>query len=80
MKYFEYSEPYYALIKASTAEQANGIYVDTVADNPTSPVEVKERDALLRDIHGNGGYPLKDGVAEFFNDEPMLLLVDGALT
>ena len=87
MKFYEVSEPYYALLKAENIEEAIKEYTDTVgSDDGTLKDEIKEvhiYDAVLKYGRGKSEDGREISVNELFNDlispEPMTLLIDGSL-
>lgn len=85
MKYYEYNEPYYGLVKAETLEQSVELYTKDIADPSEMPIEISEKDALLAYLHGDiegdsiSAHELVELVNEFYEDGPGVLLVDGSL-
>ncbi|WP_373896363.1 hypothetical protein [Virgibacillus sp. CBA3643] len=88
MHYFEFENPYYALIRASSKEKAKGIYRRVVLNDDNEPIdEIKEvsRDyALLEFSRGekeNVKLPEIEQVLKHFamEDKDEILLIDGSL-
>ncbi|MCY8810582.1 hypothetical protein P8907_20890 [Bacillus atrophaeus] len=87
MKYFEVSDPYYALIKAYTKEKAMELYTDTVTDDDgelsDEMTEVGQVYAAIQHGRAPGEdkeiMPFKQVLEEISNDEEMVLLIDGSL-
>ena len=82
MKYYEYNEPYYGLVKAETLEQSNVLYTKIIVDEPEMPIEISEKDALIAHINGYvEGEPItiRELVEEFYESALGVLLVDGSL-
>ncbi|MFE1562735.1 hypothetical protein ACFW52_07835 [Bacillus velezensis] len=87
MKYFEVSEPYYALIKAYTKEKAMTLYTKEVADDDgelsDEMTEVGQVYAAIRQGRAPGEdkelMPFKQVLEEISNDEEMVLLIEGSL-
>lgn len=82
IKYYEYIEPYYGLVKAESLEQSNEFYEKIIADEPEMPIEISEKDALIAHINGYvEGEPvtIRELVEEFYESAPGVLLVDGSL-
>jgi hypothetical protein len=87
MKFYEVSEPYYALLKAENVEAAIKEYTQTVGeDDGTLKDEIKEvhpYNAILNYGRGKSEDGEEVSVKELFDDlispEPMLLLIDGSL-
>lgn len=85
MKFYEVNEPYYALIKAKSKENAVRIYDDNVADDgdELKISEVTETYAAIRHSRtlGEDGKPLsvKEMLEDITNDNEMVLGRDGNL-
>lgn len=88
MKFYEVNEPYYALIKAKTKENAMTIYTDVVADDEEGELaeNIKEVTGLYAAIrysrvNGEDGKPtpVKEDLDDLTNEEEMVLAVDGSL-
>ncbi|NMW01866.1 hypothetical protein HKK70_08815 [Bacillus safensis] len=87
MKFFEVSNPYYALIKASTKEKAIELYTKDSADDEgdlaNELTEVGALYAAMRYGRAPGEdknlVPLKEVLKDMTNDEEMVLLTDGDL-
>ncbi|MDO7908447.1 hypothetical protein Q5741_18765 [Paenibacillus sp. JX-17] len=87
MRYFEIIEPYYAMIKAETEEQAIEKYVEFVADDDGSlkdEIAELERDyalVLYSRCPAEDMRSMKtiDLLNEFQDEEPSVLIVDGSL-
>lgn len=88
-KYFEVSEPYYALIKADSGEEAEKLYNEFVADTDDYEdfqEELKEADrdyALLRFSRSRDEdgtlMEINDVLKIFSDDESNVLIIDGSL-
>lgn len=87
MKFYEVHYPYYALLKANDKKEAIQLYIKDVADDDGSlyeEIKEVERDYALA-IYSRA--KTEDGeevlISEILNDfqsnEPMILLIDGAL-
>lgn len=82
MRYYEYKEPYYGLIKATTITRANELYEEIIADSPETPSEINEREALAKHIDGFVEGPkisTTSLIDEFYEGSEGVLLVDGGL-
>ncbi|MCY7680166.1 MULTISPECIES: hypothetical protein [Bacillus] len=87
MKFYEVHDPYYALIKAKTKENAMTIYTDVVADDDgelsEEITEVTEAYAtiLYSRVNGedNNVIPVKEVLEHLTNEEEMVLIIDGSL-
>lgn len=87
MKFFEVHDPYYALIKAETKNDARCKYVDTVADDEgmlIEKIEEVDRDyavALYSRTKSEDGkvVPLVEILEDIKSNEAKVLIVDGAL-
>ncbi|WHX70737.1 hypothetical protein [Bacillus altitudinis] len=87
MKFYEVHDPYYALIKAKTKENAMTIYTDTVADDDgglsEEITEVTEAYAAIIYSRVNGEdnnvIPVKEVLEHLTNEEEMVLIIDGSL-
>ncbi|MEC1393673.1 hypothetical protein P9D26_10035 [Bacillus velezensis] len=87
MKYFEVSDPYYALIKAYSKEKAMKLYTKEVADDDgelsDEMTEVGQVYAAIRQGRAPGEdeefMPFKQVLEEISNDEEMVLLIEGSL-
>lgn len=86
MKYFKFTEPYFALIKAESEENAVKEYVDEVCDlddEASEPIEINEEEAatLIGKAVCEDGIPItSEEIAEIINsDTEEVLLVDGSL-
>ncbi|MGG2943040.1 hypothetical protein ABEO51_07945 [Bacillus safensis] len=85
MKFYEVNEPYYALIKAKSKENAGRIYDDNVADDGDKLAisEVTETYAAIRHSRtvGEDGKPLsvKEVLEDMTSDNEMVLGRDGNL-
>ncbi|AXF54605.1 hypothetical protein [Salicibibacter kimchii] len=78
MKYFEFIDPYYALIKAKDKTSACEVYERIVADEPTKPYEKTRNQALNAFLMDEDG-EFSELMREFNKDGEALLLVDGGL-
>lgn len=80
MKYFEFSEPYFALIKAKGYKKAMEIYEEVVCDIEDS-VEMKEISKMyaLEKCKKCEDYTEEDIINSFDDDLEILLLMDGSL-
>jgi len=84
-KFFEFSEPYYALIMATSEEEAKKVYVENVAEDE-GDLEFDEigRDYAIvkfsqaKDEHGNL-VPIDEILEQLQSKEPELLVIDGSL-
>ncbi|WP_107951325.1 hypothetical protein [Lysinibacillus parviboronicapiens] len=84
-RFFEFSEPYYALIMATSKEEAKKVYVENVADDEGDLefTEVNDYYAVARFAYGKG----EDGKQPPFNEileqlkgnQSELLLIDASL-
>lgn len=87
MKFFEVSDPYYALIKANTKEKAMNLYTEEVADDDgelsEEMTEVGKVYAAIWQGRAPGEdkelMPFKQVLEEISNDEEMVLLIEGSL-
>ncbi|KQU12070.1 hypothetical protein ASG46_05905 [Bacillus sp. Leaf49] len=87
MKFFEVSNPYYALIKANTKEKAMELYkkdsADDEGDLSKELIEVGDIYAAMRYGRAPGEdknlIPLKEVLKDITSDEEMVLLTDGDL-
>lgn len=87
MKFFEVHYPYYALLKANDKEEAMQLYTECVADDDGTlheEIEEVERDyALVKFSRGRSEdkkeIPIIEVLSNFQSNEPMVLLIDGAL-
>ncbi|MEK4789360.1 hypothetical protein [Bacillus sp. FSL K6-2971] len=88
MKFYEVHDPYYALIKAKTKENAMTIYTDVVADDEEGELaeNIKEVTGLYAAIRysrtvGEDGktIPFEEVLQDLTNEEEMTLLIDGSL-
>jgi hypothetical protein len=90
MKFYEFIEPYYALIKARDEEEATKYYIEIVAGEDEEFKEILEECELVSDYYavakfaqskGENGEMMKiDEILEVLeSDEPELLLIDGSL-
>jgi hypothetical protein len=87
VKYFEISEPYYALISANNFDEALRVYVECVSeDDGTLREELREVDhdyALVKYSRGvsENGEPqsISELLSEFRNGAAGVLLIDGSL-
>lgn len=84
MNYFEFSEPYYALIQAVSVDAAKAVYLKMVTDEiEAEPLEINRDRALIlfsRGIIESGETLSADELlAEFTDENNQLLLVDGSL-
>ncbi|MGE7750718.1 hypothetical protein [Lysinibacillus fusiformis] len=84
-KFFEFSEPYYALIMATSEEEAKKVYVENVAEDEGDLefTEVNDYYAVARFAYGKGEDgkqpPFKEILEQLKSDQPELLLIDGSL-
>ncbi|WP_080481701.1 hypothetical protein [Bacillus subtilis] len=87
MKFFEVCDPYYALIKGNTKENAMKIYIEGVADDEGNlskeMQEVSLDHAVKAYIHRTGfeqGYFFKDEISNNLKDrEEGVIVMDGHL-
>lgn len=88
MKYFEFKQPYYALLKAENEQEAKKLYNDMVADDDefiqANYNEISEEEAwkLYSDPKIQGEFEnetKEDMKANFYSKEADILLVDGNL-
>lgn len=87
MKFFEVSDPYYALIKANTKEKAMELYTKNVADDEgelnEEMTEVGEIYAVMRHARAlredKELLPLEEALKEITSDDEMVLLIEGNL-
>ncbi|MER2010700.1 MAG: hypothetical protein ABS939_25105 [Psychrobacillus sp.] len=85
MNYFEFEEPYYALVKAKDEKMAKEIYIEVVADldGDEDVIEVTSNYALamftLRMSETKELTSINDILAVFEDDESLVLLIDGSL-
>lgn len=87
MKFYEVHYPYYALLKANDKEEAMQLYTECVADDDGTlheEIEEVERDyALVKFSRGRSEdkkeIPIIEVLSNFQSNEPMVLLIDGAL-
>lgn len=95
MKYFEFKDPYYALIRAENQDEAIPIYTEEVVGEPEEgesylPTEILYHTALgkftstivetMSDIEREEDtYKLSDLMKEFRNPNNYILLIDGDL-
>lgn len=92
-KYFEFKEPFYALIKAECEKEAVGIYTEEIVgecdeDEMYIPVMIPYNTALGKfakviyetmSEEENDTYKLSDLMKEFANPNNYILLIDGDL-
>lgn len=90
MNFYEFSSPYYALIKAENEELAVQTYIECVAgeqnefDDLLDECEVKPSDyAIARFAQGKGEASGQNSIVEILeilrSDQPEVLLIDGSL-
>ncbi|WP_260852404.1 hypothetical protein [Bacillus pumilus] len=87
MKFYKVNDPYIALIKANTKENAMKIYKEEIADDDGSlsknMTEVTETYAAIRYSRANGEdnnvIPVKEVLEHLTNEEEMVLIIDGSL-
>ncbi|MCP9298353.1 hypothetical protein [Bacillus halotolerans] len=87
MKFFEVSDPYYALIKANTKEKAMKLYIEEVADDEENlskgMQEVSLEHAVKAYIHRTGfeqGFFFKDEITNNLKGrEEGIVVMDGHL-
>ncbi|NUI59275.1 hypothetical protein HUN88_05830 [Bacillus amyloliquefaciens] len=87
MKYFEVSDPYYALIKANTKEKAIKLYTEEVADDDGNlKEEIKEVGMLYAAVKHSRTItedqelsPISDVLEELQSNEERVLIMDGSL-
>lgn len=87
MKFYEVHDPYYALIKAKTKENAMTIYTDVVADDEEGELaeNIKEVTGLYaaakfsRIMEDKEFIPFEEVLEDLTNDGEMMLAVDGSL-
>ncbi|MHC2450284.1 hypothetical protein ACUXP3_000882 [Bacillus altitudinis] len=88
MKFYEVHDPYYALIKAKTKENAMTIYTDVVADDEEG--ELAENIKEVTGLYAATKYsrctgedkeliPFKEVLEDLTSDGEMMLAVDGSL-
>jgi len=80
MKYFEFVEPYYALIKAESKETAIDMYNEFVCDLDESLEirEVSEKEAWCKLNEAEKGFRSLEELKDDFSKND-LLLIDGSL-
>ncbi len=85
MKFFDFHNPYMALIKAENEEQAKKKYVELVADDD-GDLEFDEIDrdyAIVKFSQGKGEdgelIPANEILEQLQSEQPELLLIDGSL-
>ncbi|MBS4748196.1 hypothetical protein [Bacillus altitudinis] len=88
MKFYEVHDPYYALIKAKTKENAMTIYTDVVADDEDGELteNIKEVAALYAAVkysripgEDKELIPFEEVLEDLISDGEMMLAVDGNL-
>lgn len=85
MKFYNFNNPYTALIKASSEEEAKKTYVEFVADDDGDlEFEEIERDhAIVMFSQAKGEnkelIPADEILEQLRSDQPELLLIDGSL-
>jgi len=90
MNYFEFVEPYYALIKAKTGEESVEKYIEVVSGEESDFESLLEECKLVseyyaafkfrRSIWKDGRFSDSEDVIELFeNDKSDVLLIDGGL-
>jgi len=90
MNYFEFVEPYYALIKAKTGEESVEKYIEVVSGEESDFESLLEECELVpeyyastefrRSIWKDGRFSDSEDVIELFkNDKSDVLLIDGGL-
>lgn len=88
MKFYEVHDPYYALIKAKTKENAMTIYTDVVADDEEGELaeNIKEVTGLyaaakFSRILGEDKelIPVEEVLKDLTSEEEMTLIIDGSL-
>ncbi|MDR0121186.1 hypothetical protein [Bacillus pumilus] len=87
MKFFKVRDPYIALIKANTKENAMKIYKEEVADDDGSlsknMTEVTETYAAIRYGRAYGEdnkiIPVEEVLKDLTSEEEMTLIIDGSL-
>lgn len=85
MKFFDFYNPYIALIKAENEEQAKEKYVEWVAeDKGDLEFDEIERDyAIVKFSQAKGEdgelAPINEVLKQLQSDQPELLLIDGSL-
>lgn len=84
MRYFEFLEPYYALMQVENEDVANEMYIKYVTDSiEQRPIEIERDRALLLFSKGaiESGEQLSvdELIQDFRNVANHLLLIDGAL-
>ncbi|MGP3738393.1 hypothetical protein ACTWKB_02690 [Bacillus sp. 4A_MP2] len=87
MKFYKVNDPYIALIKAKTKENALKIYKEEIADDDGSLskniTEVTETYAAIRYSRAKGEdnkiIPVEEVLEDLTNEEEMTLIFDGSL-
>lgn len=90
MNYFEFTEPYYALIKAKDDVDAVGKYIEVVAGNDSEVQALLDESKIVPEYYAAARFAqakdengklvdLEEVIRTFKSDETEILLMDGSL-
>lgn len=90
--FYEINEPYYALIKARTDEEATQLYIDVVAGEQSEFNEINENMNQVEQSYAVDRYismyesspnlyeeTIEEYIEYLLNEEPVILAIDGSL-